>query len=44
LQGSAAFCIAAFDEQGKENLRLLNDHVGRIQNLIHGVLQYSRVG
>lgn len=33
-----------FDEQGKENLQLLNDRVDRMQNLIDGVLQYSRIG
>ena len=44
MQGSAAFRIATFEEQGKETLQLLSDHVGRTQNLIHGVLQYSRVG
>jgi len=32
------------DEQGKENLRLLGSRVDRMQNLIDGVLQYSRVG
>jgi PAS domain S-box-containing protein len=32
------------DPQGKENLRLLGSRVDRMQNLIDGVLQYSRVG
>jgi signal transduction histidine kinase len=32
------------DEQGKENLHLLGSRVDRMQNLIDGVLQYSRVG
>ncbi len=32
------------DEQGKENLLLLQNRVGRMQSLIDGVLQYSRVG
>jgi two-component system sensor kinase FixL len=31
------------DEQGKENLRLLGSRVDRMQGLIDGVLQYSRV-
>jgi PAS domain S-box-containing protein len=33
-----------FDEQGKENLRLLGSRVDRTQSLIDGILQYSRVG
>ena len=33
-----------FDEQGKENLQLLGNRVDRMQNLIDGVLQYSRIG
>ena len=32
------------DAQGKENLQLLGNRVDRMQNLIDGVLQYSRVG
>jgi two-component system sensor kinase FixL len=32
------------DEQGRENLQLLSGRVDRMQNLIDGVLQYSRVG
>ncbi len=32
------------DEQGKENLHLLQNRVDRMQSLIDGVLQYSRVG
>ena len=32
------------DEQGKENLQLLGGRVNRMQNLIDGVLQYSRIG
>jgi signal transduction histidine kinase len=32
------------DPQGKENLQLLGSRVHRMQNLIDGVLQYSRVG
>jgi PAS domain S-box-containing protein len=32
------------DEQGRESLRLLGSRVDRMQNLIDGVLQYSRVG
>jgi len=32
------------DEQGKENLQLLNNRVDRMQSLIDGVLQYSRIG
>jgi two-component system sensor kinase FixL len=32
------------DPQGKENLQLLSSRVDRMQNLIDGVLQYSRVG
>jgi signal transduction histidine kinase len=32
------------DPQGKENLRLLGSRVDRMQNLIDGVLQYSRIG
>ena len=32
------------DEQGKENLQLLGSRVDRMQGLIDGVLQYSRIG
>jgi two-component system sensor kinase FixL len=32
------------DEQGRENLQLLGSRVDRMQGLIDGVLQYSRVG
>jgi len=32
------------DAQGKENLQLLGSRVDRMQDLIDGVLQYSRVG
>ncbi len=31
-------------DEGKEQLKLLNTRVGRMHNLIDGVLQYSRVG
>jgi signal transduction histidine kinase len=33
-----------FDEDGKEQMKLLSARVGRMHNLIEGVLQYSRVG
>jgi PAS domain S-box-containing protein len=33
-----------FDDEGKENVALLLNRVQRMQNLIDGVLQYSRVG
>ncbi len=33
-----------FDENGKEQMNLLLARVGRMHNLIDGVLQYSRVG
>jgi PAS domain S-box-containing protein len=33
-----------FDEQGREYLTLLGNRVTRMQNLIDGVLQYSRIG
>ncbi len=32
------------DEQGQETLRLMGGRVHRMQNLIDGVLQYSRIG
>jgi len=32
------------DEEGKEQLNLLSSRVDRMQNLIEGILQYSRVG
>ena len=32
------------DEQGRENLQLLGNRVDRMQSLIDGILQYSRVG
>ncbi len=32
------------DNEGKENLKLLMERVDRMQNLIDGVLQYSRIG
>jgi PAS domain S-box-containing protein len=32
------------DAEGQENLRLLRSRVDRMQNLIDGVLQYSRIG
>ncbi|MEN6334118.1 MAG: HAMP domain-containing protein [Phycisphaerales bacterium] len=32
------------DEQGRENLALLDNRAGRMQSLIDGILQYSRVG
>jgi two-component system sensor kinase FixL len=35
---------AAFDEQGREMVRLLIGRVKRMDNLIEGVLQYSRIG
>jgi PAS domain S-box-containing protein len=33
-----------FDEQGKEMLSLLNNRVKRMDNLIDGILEYSRIG
>jgi light-regulated signal transduction histidine kinase (bacteriophytochrome) len=33
-----------FDDEGKEQLRLLTSRVNRMHNLIDGVLQYSRIG
>ncbi len=33
-----------FDEQGKEQIRLLSGRVDRMNNLINGILEYSRVG
>ena len=33
-----------FDEEGKEHMRLLIKRVYRMDNLINGILQYSRVG
>ncbi len=47
--GTLADWIAAdytdkFNDEGKENMRLLLGRVQRMQNLIDGVLQYSRVG
>jgi light-regulated signal transduction histidine kinase (bacteriophytochrome) len=33
-----------FDDDGKEQLRLLVSRVNRMQNLLDGVLQYSRIG
>ncbi len=33
-----------FDDEGKEQLRLLLSRVTRMNNLIEGVLQYSRIG
>jgi PAS domain S-box-containing protein len=33
-----------FDEQGKEQMKLLSGRVDRMNNLINGVLEYSRVG
>jgi two-component system sensor kinase FixL len=35
---------AAFDEQGKEMVSLLLGRVKRLDNLIEGILQYSRIG
>jgi two-component system sensor kinase FixL len=35
---------ALFDEQGKEHMRLLVNRVHRMNSLIDGILQYSRVG
>jgi signal transduction histidine kinase len=32
------------DENGREQLKLLQSRVGRMHNLIEGVLQYSRIG
>ena len=34
----------AFDEQGKEQMKLLTGRVKRMDALINGVLQYSRIG
>jgi two-component system sensor histidine kinase/response regulator len=34
----------AFDDQGKEMLSLLNNRVKRMDNLINGILEYSRIG
>lgn len=47
--GSLADWIAAdnadkFDDQGREQLHLLTGRVRRMDNLIDGILQYSRVG
>jgi light-regulated signal transduction histidine kinase (bacteriophytochrome) len=33
-----------FDDEGKEQMKLLSARVSRMHNLIEGVLQYSRVG
>jgi len=33
-----------FDDDGKEQLRLLTTRVNRMNNLLEGVLQYSRIG
>ena len=33
-----------FDERGKEQMNLLLAQVGRMHNLIEGILQYSRIG
>lgn len=33
-----------FDEEGREQMRLLSGRVRRMQNLIEGVLHYSRIG
>ncbi|MGA2172973.1 MAG: ATP-binding protein [Sedimentisphaerales bacterium] len=33
-----------FDEDGKEQLKLLTSRVNRMHNLLEGVLQYSRIG
>ena len=33
-----------FDADGKEQLKMLNTRVTRMQNLLDGVLQYSRIG
>jgi light-regulated signal transduction histidine kinase (bacteriophytochrome) len=33
-----------FDDEGKEQLKLLINRVGRMHNLIDGALQYSRIG
>ncbi len=35
---------SAFDEQGKEQMKLLTGRVKRMDALINGVLQYSRIG
>ena len=35
---------AQFDAQGREYLTLLNNRVKRMENLIRGILEYSRVG
>ncbi len=33
-----------FDDDGREQMKLLSERVGRMQKMIDGVLQYSRVG
>ena len=33
-----------FDDEGKEQLKLLTTRVKRMQNLMEGVLEYSRIG
>ena len=33
-----------FDDDGKEQLKMLTTRVNRMQNLLDGVLQYSRIG
>lgn len=33
-----------FDDDGKEQLKMLTSRVNRMQNLLDGVLQYSRIG
>ena len=33
-----------FDDEGKEQLKMLTTRVNRMQNLLDGVLQYSRIG
>ncbi|MCP4256377.1 MAG: CBS domain-containing protein [Planctomycetes bacterium] len=37
-------CANEFDEKGKERLYLILNHVNRMQNLIDGILKYSRAG
>lgn len=35
---------SAFDEEGKEQMKLLVNRVRRMDDLINGILQYSRIG
>ena len=40
----AADYAEKFDDDGKEQLKMLTTRVNRMQNLLDGVLQYSRIG